>query len=174
VFRTFAERGYLPTKSFIEEVGSMAILTGQTVVPSLRGALHLRRRVRAAVHVRAAAVNARAGDPDRQRGRGDGRQDAAARRGAAPLPAVDVTSAQRDLLRLPAAAVLQPHNPYLEPGGLQNLAGNGLRAWDCRNVDNPQTVPVIGHGRAPHCLVQGQWYFQGETNAYPHVRRDGR
>jgi phospholipid/cholesterol/gamma-HCH transport system permease protein len=37
VFRTVAERGYLPTKSFIEEIGSMAILTGQTVVAALRG-----------------------------------------------------------------------------------------------------------------------------------------
>jgi hypothetical protein len=64
------------------------------------------------------------------------------------------------------------HNPYLEPGGLQNLAGNGLRAWDCRNTDNPETVPILGQGDPPPCLVQGPWRFQGESNAYPHVRRD--
>lgn len=61
------------------------------------------------------------------------------------------------------------HNPYLEPGGLQNLAGDGLRAFDCRNTGNPQTVPVLA-GAAPPCLVQQPWTFRGETRAYPHVQ----
>lgn len=63
------------------------------------------------------------------------------------------------------------YNPYFKPGGLANLAEEGLRSYDCRHTDNPALVPVIGTG-APPCLVQGPWPFGGERRFFPHVERD--
>ncbi|HVE67356.1 MAG TPA: hypothetical protein VNB64_02120, partial [Solirubrobacteraceae bacterium] len=66
------------------------------------------------------------------------------------------------------------HNPYLAPGAQENYLRGGLRAFDCRNLGNPQTVPVTPPGTgAPPCLVQPPWSFRGQTRAFPHVERDG-
>jgi phospholipid/cholesterol/gamma-HCH transport system substrate-binding protein len=65
------------------------------------------------------------------------------------------------------------HNPYLAPGGQDDYLRGGLRAFDCRNLSNPQTFPVIPPGTgAPPCLVQAPWTFRGATRAFPHVERD--
>jgi phospholipid/cholesterol/gamma-HCH transport system substrate-binding protein len=66
------------------------------------------------------------------------------------------------------------HNPYITPGGQDNYLKGGLRAFDCRNLGNPQVLPVIPPGTgAPPCLVQAPWTFRGKTRAFPHVERDG-
>ena len=64
------------------------------------------------------------------------------------------------------------HNPYLRPGGLADLTNGTIRAFDCDNVDNAQTVPVIGSG-APPCLVQEPWDFNGRRRSFPQAERDG-
>lgn len=65
------------------------------------------------------------------------------------------------------------HNPYLAPGAQENYLRGGLRAFDCRNLSNPQTIPVAPPGTgAPPCLVQGPWTFRGTTRHFPHVERD--
>jgi virulence factor Mce-like protein len=60
------------------------------------------------------------------------------------------------------------HNAYLAPGGLAKLA-SGLEAFDCSNVNNPQTVPVLGS--TPACKVQAPPLIQGRRTAYPQLRR---
>ena len=60
------------------------------------------------------------------------------------------------------------HNAYFAPRGLDKLA-SGLEAFDCSNVGNPQTVPVIGS--APPCRVQTPPLIQGRRTAYPQLRR---
>ena len=62
------------------------------------------------------------------------------------------------------------HNAYFAPGELAQLSKDGLRASNCRNVDNPQIVPVIGTG-APPCRVQPGWDYMGQTAYFPHVER---
>ena len=62
------------------------------------------------------------------------------------------------------------HNPYLPPGALADLGRGGLRAFDCRNVDNQATLPSLGS--APPCLEAGPWSFMGERRAFPQLRRD--
>ena len=49
------------------------------------------------------------------------------------------------------------------------MRSTGVRAWHCRNVDNPQTIPVIGSG-APPCQVAPPLRFRGLTQQFPHVR----
>jgi len=62
------------------------------------------------------------------------------------------------------------HNPYLAPRGLDRLEA-GLLAFDCENLSNPQTVPVLGTG-APPCLVQPPFTFRGRTGSFPRLERD--
>ena len=65
------------------------------------------------------------------------------------------------------------HNPYLAPGAQDDYLRGGLRAFDCRNLEHPQTLPVIPPGTgAPPCMVQAPWTFRGKTRAFPHVERD--
>lgn len=59
-------------------------------------------------------------------------------------------------------------NPYMEPGGLRNIATGGLKAFDCRNTGNPLVVPPTGTG-APPCITQQPWSFKGKTAAYPRL-----
>ena len=63
------------------------------------------------------------------------------------------------------------HNPYVEPGGLKNVGNPVLRAFDCRNTGNANTIPPIA-GSPPTCLQQQPWPFRGTARAYPHVERD--
>jgi phospholipid/cholesterol/gamma-HCH transport system substrate-binding protein len=66
------------------------------------------------------------------------------------------------------------HNPYLAPGAQDQYLTGGLKAWDCRNLSNPQTVPVLPPGTGPPpCLVASPWTFRGKTRSFPHVERDG-
>jgi virulence factor Mce-like protein len=60
------------------------------------------------------------------------------------------------------------HNPYTLPGEIARLANTTVRAFDCRNTDNPQQVPVQGTG-APPCIVQPPFTFRGLTGSFPHV-----
>jgi virulence factor Mce-like protein len=65
------------------------------------------------------------------------------------------------------------HNPYLAPGAQNEYLRGGLRAFDCRNLGNPQTVPIAPPATgAPPCLVQAPWRFRGQTRAFPHLERD--
>ncbi|MEA2663748.1 MAG: phospholipid/cholesterol/gamma-HCH transport system substrate-binding protein [Candidatus Eremiobacteraeota bacterium] len=65
------------------------------------------------------------------------------------------------------------HNPYLAPNAQENYLHGGLRAFDCRNLGNPQTFPIFPPATgAPPCLVQAPWRFRGATRAFPHVERD--
>jgi phospholipid/cholesterol/gamma-HCH transport system substrate-binding protein len=56
------------------------------------------------------------------------------------------------------------HNPYLLPLGMLDLP-NGLKAFDCQNVNNPSRGET-----APPCKVQQPLDFQGRRTAYPHVK----
>jgi hypothetical protein len=42
------------------------------------------------------------------------------------------------------------HNAYLAPGALNKLP-SGLEAFDCSNVNNPQTVPCSAAHRRARC-----------------------
>ena len=65
------------------------------------------------------------------------------------------------------------HNPYLAPGAQDDYLRGGLRAFDCRNLSNPQTVPIAPPATgAPPCLVQGPWTFRGATRHFPRLERD--
>jgi ABC-type transporter Mla subunit MlaD len=71
---------------------------------------------------------------------------------------------------LVAAAARLPsnrHNPYLAPNALNSLA-SGLKAYDCNNLGNPQTVPVAGTAPAT-CTVQGPYKFRGLSRYFPRV-----
>jgi phospholipid/cholesterol/gamma-HCH transport system substrate-binding protein len=73
----------------------------------------------------------------------------------------------------PARLPSNRHNAYLAPGAQDNYLHGGLRAFDCRNLGNPATVPVAPPGTgAPPCLVQAPWTFRGATRAFSHVERD--
>jgi virulence factor Mce-like protein len=61
------------------------------------------------------------------------------------------------------------HNAYPLPGELARVGNGGIRASDCRNVNNPQTVPVIGKP-SPPCVVSPQFSFRGQLRTYPHVK----
>ncbi|MDX8153775.1 MlaD family protein [Patulibacter brassicae] len=61
-------------------------------------------------------------------------------------------------------------NPYPAPGSALNIAKGGLKAYDCRNVDNPAIFPAFGTG-VPDCRTQQPWTFQGRTAAYPRLYR---
>ena len=62
------------------------------------------------------------------------------------------------------------HNPYLAPRGMDKLK-EGLEAFDCENLDNPQTLPVLGS--APPCKVQPPIEFRGQRRSFPRLERDG-
>jgi hypothetical protein len=65
------------------------------------------------------------------------------------------------------------HNAYLAPGAQDDYLKGNLKAWDCRNLSNPQTLPVIPPGTgAPPCLVAAPWKLNGQTRSFPHVERD--
>jgi virulence factor Mce-like protein len=64
------------------------------------------------------------------------------------------------------------HNPYFEPGGLAGIGKTGpagLHALSCANLQNQQTLPVIGLSGTLPCLVQQPWEFRGVKRSYPHV-----
>lgn len=62
-------------------------------------------------------------------------------------------------------------NPYIKPGGLNEMQKRGhLLSYDCRNVNNPLLVPVLGLG-APPCVEQGPWEFLGKTQYFPRLER---
>jgi phospholipid/cholesterol/gamma-HCH transport system substrate-binding protein len=62
------------------------------------------------------------------------------------------------------------HNAYPLPQALRRLArGQILQASDCRNVGNPQTVPLIGQ-ESPPCQVAPPLRYRGQARIYPHIR----
>jgi ABC-type transporter Mla subunit MlaD len=60
-------------------------------------------------------------------------------------------------------------NAYPRPGALDDLA-TGLKSFDCRNVNNPQTLPVLG--QPPPCVEQDPWKFRRVSRSFPHVKLD--
>ncbi len=60
------------------------------------------------------------------------------------------------------------HNAYPLPGVLTDVATH-LKALDCRNVNNPQSVPILGQP-SPPCEVAPKFDFRGELSSYPHVK----
>ncbi|HEX6389804.1 MAG TPA: hypothetical protein VFZ89_10160, partial [Solirubrobacteraceae bacterium] len=60
------------------------------------------------------------------------------------------------------------HNPYPGPRELDRVGREGMRASDCRNVNNENPALTFGTG-APPCVVQPGWLFGGETRYYPHL-----
>lgn len=60
------------------------------------------------------------------------------------------------------------HNAYPLPGALLDVRTH-LKALDCRNVNNPQTTPIIGDPPPP-CEVAPKFDFRGELRQYPHVK----
>ncbi len=64
------------------------------------------------------------------------------------------------------------HNPYPRPGSLGDIAGGGIRAWDCDNLGNPLVFPPVGVGAGPPpCRTQKPWTFDGQTRSFPHLER---
>ncbi len=59
-------------------------------------------------------------------------------------------------------------NPYPKPRSALEIASGGLRAYDCRNLGNPDYLPPTGTG-APPCLTQGPWTFNGRSAYYPRL-----
>lgn len=61
------------------------------------------------------------------------------------------------------------HNAYPLPGALRSVdRGSFLRSFHCRQVGNPQTVPVFG-AQPPPCVVSAPLRFRGESRMYPHI-----
>jgi virulence factor Mce-like protein len=60
------------------------------------------------------------------------------------------------------------HNPYPGPRELDRVGKEGMRASDCRNVNNPNPPLTMGTG-APPCVVQPGWDFLGQNRYYPHL-----
>jgi virulence factor Mce-like protein len=62
-------------------------------------------------------------------------------------------------------------NPY--PDSASALLETGqigvLKAYDCRNVNNPLWIPPTGTG-APPCILQGPFKFNGKTAYYPRLQ----
>lgn len=59
-------------------------------------------------------------------------------------------------------------NPYPKsPDALLDTGRIGtLKAFDCRNADNPAVLPPTGTG-SPPCIEQGPWSFQNQLAYYP-------
>jgi phospholipid/cholesterol/gamma-HCH transport system substrate-binding protein len=73
----------------------------------------------------------------------------------------------------PARLASNRHNAYLAPGAQDEYLRGGLRAFDCRNLGNAQTVPIVPPATgAPPCLVQAPWRFRGATRAFQRLERD--
>ena len=65
------------------------------------------------------------------------------------------------------------HNAYPLPGALQRLVdGKVLQSLHCRNVGNPQIVPVLGTVSQP-CEEAPPLKFRGQLRSYPHVELAG-
>ena len=65
------------------------------------------------------------------------------------------------------------HNAYPLPQALRRLAqGKILQASDCRNINNPQTIPLIGEP-SPPCTLAPKLRFRGQQRYYPHVQLAG-
>jgi len=62
-------------------------------------------------------------------------------------------------------------NPYPKPGATDEMARGGLKAYDCRNLNNPLILPPFGG--APPCKTQGPWTFNGKTAYYPRLTLPG-
>ena len=60
----------------------------------------------------------------------------------------------------------QRTNTYPAPNALDIFA-TGLKAFDCRNVNNPQSTPALGS--APPCVEQGPFRFRKVSRRFPHV-----
>jgi len=60
-------------------------------------------------------------------------------------------------------------NPYLFNRGLDNLK-SGLKAYDCSNVGNPNTVTEPDS--PPACVLQGPYPKEFGAGAFPHLTRD--
>jgi hypothetical protein len=63
-------------------------------------------------------------------------------------------------------------NPYPAPNSELDIARGGLKAYDCRNIHNPDLVPslLIFGGSAPPCVTQGPWTFDGVSSYFPRLR----
>lgn len=59
-------------------------------------------------------------------------------------------------------------NPYPEPQSGLNIGHGGLKAYDCRNLGNPDYLPPFGS--TPPCLLQGPWMFDGKSAYYPRLQ----
>jgi virulence factor Mce-like protein len=59
-------------------------------------------------------------------------------------------------------------NAYPKPRSALQIAEGGLRAFDCRNVNNKLYVPPLGTG-SPPCVEQGPWTFNGKTARFPRL-----
>jgi phospholipid/cholesterol/gamma-HCH transport system substrate-binding protein len=60
-------------------------------------------------------------------------------------------------------------NPYPAPNSELDIAHGGLKAYDCRNINNPDIVPPI-NGGAPPCVTQGPWTFDGVSAYFPRLQ----
>lgn len=104
-------------------------------------------------------------------------QTAAATNAVAP----DINGTNIHYLRAPAifpnealigATTKAPYsrsNAYMAPGGIDELAKGGLKAFDCANAGNPQTTPPIVLP-PPSCRPQGPVTVAGRTSQYPQLR----
>ncbi|MCW3016828.1 MAG: hypothetical protein JWO02_3920, partial [Solirubrobacterales bacterium] len=61
-------------------------------------------------------------------------------------------------------------NPYMAPGGIDELAKGGLKTFSCGNTGNPQTTPPLVQP-VPPCREQGPIPFQGRSASYPQVHQ---
>lgn len=62
-------------------------------------------------------------------------------------------------------------NTYPAPDSENDIAHGGLKAYDCRNVNNALLVPVIPPGSgAPPCVTQGPWKFNGLSRYFPRLQ----
>jgi virulence factor Mce-like protein len=62
-------------------------------------------------------------------------------------------------------------NPYPSPRWLDDMTNGGIRAFDCSNVNNPNTIPPL-LGSPPPCITQTAPTFQGSTRQFTHVEKD--
>lgn len=62
-------------------------------------------------------------------------------------------------------------NPYPSPRWLDDMAKGGIKAFDCGNVNNPNTIPLL-NGSPPPCITQTAPTFQGQTRQFTHVQKD--
>jgi phospholipid/cholesterol/gamma-HCH transport system substrate-binding protein len=66
------------------------------------------------------------------------------------------------------------HNAYIEPGWMAKIATGRLPSFDCRHLNNPQTIPVLGSSGVPPCVVQEPFEFRGQKLMYPHLTFENR